>query len=84
MMGTLRWEKEEEERRRAEEARQAAVRKRSEAEAAVAQSRLQVTALLRELAAREVALRQLVSEGNQAKKRVGNRAKQIQGMRRAD
>jgi circadian clock protein KaiC len=84
LLGTLRWQKEEEERRKADEARQDAARKRSEAEAAVAESRLQVAALLGELAAREVALRQLVSDSDQAKKRMGNRHKQIQSMRRGD
>ncbi len=84
LMGTLRWERESEERRERESARRLAELKAREAELAVAETRARVEVLLREQAVREAELERLRAERRDDAERSTSDDAGLRSRRRAD
>ncbi|MHB1847194.1 MAG: circadian clock protein KaiC [Deltaproteobacteria bacterium] len=84
LMGTLRWQKEAQEReQRLAEQRQSAQRRR-EAELALAEGRAQLAAIRREVFHREATLKQLGQEVDESQRRRGERALALGALRQGD
>ncbi len=84
LMGTLRWEKETEERREQETARRDAVERQKEAELALAEANARMETVSRERALREAALTRLKSERAQDTTMHGRAERELQRRRGAD